>query len=123
MSGPLEDTKGAASVAAAREQMTRRMTLLAASVGFFMVILATTAINVALEDIRTDFGVEISGLQWVVSGYTLVFAGLLLTAGALGDRFGPRRVFLAGFAVFGGAGRRPCARWLRACGSSSAVRR
>lgn len=83
--------------------MMRRMTLLATSVGFFMVILATTAINVALGSIRADFGVGVSGLQWVVNGYTLVFAGLLLTAGKLGDRFGPKRIFLAGFATFAGA--------------------
>jgi MFS transporter, DHA2 family, methylenomycin A resistance protein len=58
-------------------------------------------VNVALERIKASLDTDISGLQWVVNAsYTLVFASLLLTAGALVDRLGAKRVFLAGFALF-----------------------
>ncbi|HKH76427.1 MAG TPA: MFS transporter [Rubrobacteraceae bacterium] len=59
--------------------------------------------NTALPAIRDDLGGGVVGLQWVLSGYTLVFAGALLTAGALSDRLGARRVFLARLALFAGA--------------------
>ncbi|WP_315138567.1 MFS transporter [Achromobacter marplatensis] len=49
---------------------------------------------------RLEFATDVAGLQWVINAYTLVFAALLLTSGALGDRFGARRVFLLGFVVF-----------------------
>ncbi len=74
--------------------------LLAVSLGYFMVILDATAVNLALPALRQDLGGGITGLQWVVNGYTLAFAALLLSAGVAGDRFGPRRVFLAGLALF-----------------------
>jgi MFS transporter, DHA2 family, methylenomycin A resistance protein len=74
--------------------------LLAVSLGYFMVILDATAVNLALPALRQDLGGGITGLQWVVDGYTLAFAALLLSAGVAGDRFGPRRVFLAGLALF-----------------------
>src|SRR5689334_11840311 len=77
--------------------------LAALSVGWFMVIVDSTIVNVALPTIRGDLAGSISDLQWVVAAYTLTFAGLLLSAGWLGDRLGPRRVFLAGLIVFGGA--------------------
>ncbi|MCW2908145.1 MAG: major facilitator superfamily transporter multidrug efflux transporter, partial [Actinomycetia bacterium] len=76
------------------------MPLLAVSLGYFMVILDATAVNLALPALRHDLGGGITGLQWVVDGYTLAFAALLLSAGVAGDRFGPRRVFLAGLALF-----------------------
>jgi DHA2 family methylenomycin A resistance protein-like MFS transporter len=74
--------------------------LLAVSLGYFMVILDATAVNLALPALRQDLGGGITGLQWVVDGYTLAFAALLLSAGVAGDRFGPRRVFLAGLSLF-----------------------
>ena len=74
--------------------------LLAVSLGYFMVILDATAVNLALPALRQDLGGGITGLQWVVNGYTLAFAALLLSAGVAGDQFGPRRVFLAGLALF-----------------------
>ncbi len=76
------------------------MPLLAVSLGYFMVILDATAVNLALPAIGHDLGGGITGLQWVVDGYTLAFAALLLSAGVAGDRFGPRRVFLAGLVLF-----------------------
>ena len=74
--------------------------LLAVALGYFMVILDATAVNLALPAIGQDLGGGITGLQWVADGYTLAFAALLLSAGVTGDRFGPRRGFLAGLALF-----------------------
>jgi DHA2 family methylenomycin A resistance protein-like MFS transporter len=78
----------------------RRYTLAAASLGFVVVLLDVSAVNVALKSLRVGFDTDVAGLQWVVNAYTLVFAALLLTTGALGDRLGAKRVFMAGFAVF-----------------------
>ena len=74
--------------------------LLAVSLGYFMVILDATAVNIALPALRQDLGGGITGLQWVVGGYTLAFAALLLSSGVAGDRFGPRQVFLTGLVLF-----------------------
>ena len=74
--------------------------LLALSLGYFMVILDATVVNVALPSLGRDLGGGVSGLQWVVDGYTLVFAGLLLSAGSLGDLLGGRRVFEGGLWLF-----------------------
>jgi MFS transporter, DHA2 family, methylenomycin A resistance protein len=75
--------------------------------GFFAVCLAYCAIildgsvlNVAIPTIRHDLGSSMAGAQWVLDGYTLPLAALLLTAGALGDRIGLRRMLLGGIAVF-----------------------
>src|SRR5690349_12143667 len=65
-----------------------------------MVILDGTIVNVALPTIRDDLGFSESGLAWVVNGFFVAFAVLLLPAGRLGDLVGSRRVFLAGLAVF-----------------------
>lgn len=78
-------------------------TLFITSLGYFIAILDTTAKNVALPQIGHDLHASVSGLQWVIDGYLLVFASLLLTAGALSDRFGARRLFTTGMAVFGAA--------------------
>jgi DHA2 family methylenomycin A resistance protein-like MFS transporter len=75
-------------------------TLAAALLGFFVVTFDAVVVNVALPSIRDDLGGGISGLQWVVDGYTLMFAGLLLTSGAVSDRFGARRAFGFGLALF-----------------------
>jgi len=74
--------------------------LAAAVLGFFVVTLDAVVVNVALPSIRSDLGGGISGLQWVVDGYTLMFAALLLSAGALSDRVGARRAFAAGLSIF-----------------------
>jgi DHA2 family methylenomycin A resistance protein-like MFS transporter len=78
----------------------RHMPLIAICLGYFMVILDATVVNVALPALGHDLGGGVSGLQWVVDGYTLVFAGLLLSAGSLGDRLGGRHVFQAGLLLF-----------------------
>jgi MFS transporter, DHA2 family, methylenomycin A resistance protein len=70
------------------------------SLGYGVVQLDVTIVNTALHSISNALRGGISGLQWVVSAYTIAFAALILTAGALGDRLGAKRVFMAGFAVF-----------------------
>jgi MFS transporter, DHA2 family, methylenomycin A resistance protein len=74
--------------------------LAAALTGFFMVTLDAVIVNVALPDIRRELAGGMSGLQWVVDGYTLMFAALLLSSGSLSDRLGARRAFGAGMVVF-----------------------
>jgi MFS transporter, DHA2 family, methylenomycin A resistance protein len=74
--------------------------LAAALLGFFVVTLDAVIVNVALPAIRRELAGGISGLQWVVDGYTLMFAALLLSAGSLSDRIGARRAFGAGLVLF-----------------------
>src|SRR5580693_10325781 len=74
--------------------------LLATSLGFGVVQLDVSVVNVAIKPIGADLGGGVSGLQWVVGAYTVAFAALILSAGALGDRIGAKRVFIAGFALF-----------------------
>lgn len=74
--------------------------LIATSFGFVVVQLDVTIVNVALPQIGAALQAGVSGLQWVVDAYTLSFAALLISAGVVGDRFGSRRIFLAGFVIF-----------------------
>ena len=67
------------------------------------IVVDNTIVNVALPTLVRDLDADVAELQWVVDAYTLVFAGLLLVAGGLGDRYGRRRTLLAGLAVFGAA--------------------
>lgn len=79
----------------------RVLAVAAMCTGMFFVLLDVTIVNVALPAIRSHLQAGASGQLWVVDADTLVFACLMLPAGALGDRFGPRRLALAGLAVFG----------------------
>jgi EmrB/QacA subfamily drug resistance transporter len=79
----------------------RRRVLAIMCIALATVVSAVSSLNVALPDVARDTGASPSQLQWVVDAYALVFAGLLLFAGALGDRFGRRRALLAGLGVFG----------------------
>ena len=76
------------------------ITLIAAALGFFTTTLDTTIVNVALPTIGRDLGGGVSALQRVVDGYTLAFAALLLSTGALSVRFGASRCFAAGVTTF-----------------------
>ena len=76
------------------------LTLAAMSLGYGVVQLDVTIVNTALASIGTSLGGGVAELQWVVSAYTIAFAAFILTAGALGDRVGAKRVFMAGFAIF-----------------------
>ncbi len=77
-----------------------RWVLLATVLGSGLALLDSTAVNVALPAIGSDLGARVSGLQWTVNGYLLPLAALILVGGALGDRFGRRRVFLVGVVWF-----------------------
>jgi MFS transporter, DHA2 family, methylenomycin A resistance protein len=76
------------------------LTLAAMSLGYGVVQLDVTIVNVAVNSIGTSFGGNMAALQWVVSSYIIAFAAFILSAGALGDRIGAKRVFIAGFAIF-----------------------
>lgn len=75
-------------------------TFVVTSVAVFMVSLDNLVVTTALPVIKRDLGASLSGLEWTVNAYTLTFAVLLLTGAALGDRYGRKRMFLAGLAVF-----------------------
>jgi DHA2 family methylenomycin A resistance protein-like MFS transporter len=76
------------------------MTTIATSLGFLLVQLDVSIVNVALASIGTGIHAGVTGLQWVVDSYALTFASLLLSAGALGDRIGARRAFVIGLVLF-----------------------
>src|SRR5687768_3788778 len=75
-------------------------TLAAVAFGLFMIMLDNTVVNVALPSIQRDLGVGLSELEWIVSGYALSFAALMLTGGKLADAYGRRLIFVVGIAVF-----------------------
>ncbi len=73
------------------------------SMGFFLVSMDATVVNVALSNLQQDLAINISGLQWIIDAYTISFATLLLTAGKAGDIIGPKKVFCAGLIIFSAA--------------------
>src|SRR4051812_3401956 len=81
-------------------KLATSLTLAAMSLGYGVVQLDVTIVNTALNAIGTSLGGGVRELQWVVSAYTIAFAAFILTAGALGDRIGAKRIFMAGFALF-----------------------
>jgi DHA2 family methylenomycin A resistance protein-like MFS transporter len=78
----------------------RRWTLIATSLGFAVVQLDVSIVNVAIKSIGNGLGGGVSGLQWVVNAYTIAFAAFILTAGSIADRIGARRLFVGGFVLF-----------------------
>src|SRR5438552_3345861 len=87
-----------------RNQITeaprRGWTLAIVSIGLFMVVLDNLVVNVALPSIHRELGASIQALEWTVNAYVLAYAVLLLTGAALGDRWGRKRMFIAGIALF-----------------------
>src|ERR671936_162068 len=75
-------------------------TLGAVAFGLFMIMLDNTIVNVALPSIQRDMGIGISELEWVVNGYALTFAVLMLTGGKPADMLGRRLIFIVGLAIF-----------------------
>ena len=79
---------------------SRTATLVIVSLGLFMVVLDNLVVNVALSTIHRDFGASVQSLEWIVNAYVLAYAVLLLTGSVLGDRFGRKRMFIAGILLF-----------------------
>jgi EmrB/QacA subfamily drug resistance transporter len=82
------------------EENKKWWTLMAVAFGLFMIMLDNTVVNVALPSIARDLKIGISELEWIVTGYALVFAALLITGGKLADMFGRRKIFVIGLAIF-----------------------
>ena len=82
------------------EENRKWWTLAAVAFALFMIMLDNTVVNVALPAIQRDLGIGVSELEWVVTGYALSFAVLMLSGGKLADMFGRRRVFMIGLAIF-----------------------
>ena len=78
-------------------------TLAVTSIALFMVVLDNLVVSTAIPVIRVDLGASLEQLEWTVNAYTLTFAVFLLTGAALGDRFGRKRMFMIGVALFTGA--------------------
>ena len=95
-----QETRTVAAPARPPAAWPRAATLIGTSLGFGVIQLDVTVVNVAVKAIGGTFGGGIAELQWVVSSYVLMFAALILPAGALGDRFGAKRVLCAGFVIF-----------------------
>ena len=83
--------------------LRQREALIAVLLGFFIVMLDATIVNVALGDIGAELNAPTASLQWVVDSYTLMFAVFLLTSGAACDRLGARTVYRFGLLVFAGS--------------------
>ncbi len=77
-----------------------RWTLVAVALATFMTYLDNNIVNVAIPDMQRELGLSTAGIEWVVSGYILTFAGLLIAGGRLADAFGRRRLFMIGLGVF-----------------------
>ncbi len=75
-------------------------TLAAVSFGLFMIMLDNTVVNVALPTIQQELDTDLSDLQWIVAGYALTFAALMLTGGKLADAYGRRLIFIVGIVIF-----------------------
>ena len=79
----------------------RRFAILAiCSMSLLIVGLDVTIVNVALPSIKVDLHASISGLQWIIDGYTLILASLLMLSGSTADRLGRRRTFVIGLSIF-----------------------
>jgi EmrB/QacA subfamily drug resistance transporter len=82
------------------DRRARTATLVIVSLGLFMVVLDNLVVNVALATIHRDFGASVQSLEWIVNAYVLAYAVLLLTGSVLGDRFGRKRMLIAGILLF-----------------------
>ena len=82
------------------EERRKWWTLAAVSFGLFMIMLDNTVVNVALPSIQEDLGATLSELQWIVTGYALTFAALMLIGGKLADAYGRRLIFVLGIVIF-----------------------
>ncbi len=88
------------SILASRIHASPWVILFVLTFGFFMILLDTTIVQVAMPRMEEGLDIGFDQVLWVINGYTLVYAVLLITAARLGDMFGPKRLFLTGVAVF-----------------------
>src|SRR5712664_151817 len=82
---------------------SRWLSLIVLCIGFLLIVIDMTIVNVALPSIQRDLGFTPSSLAWVINAYLIAFGGFLLLAGRLGDLFGRKRIFLIGLGLFTGA--------------------
>ena len=82
------------------EEQRKWWTLAAVAFGLFMIMLDNTVVNVALPSIQRELGANLSSLQWIVTGYALTFAALMLIGGKLADAYGRRLIFVVGIVIF-----------------------
>ena len=97
----MDTTSTVTAVADEKKHRRRYLTLVVLSISLIVIALDVTVLNVAIPTLQRELGASASGLQWIINAYILVFAGLLLTMGSLGDRFGRLRALQAGLVVFG----------------------
>src|SRR5947199_522283 len=76
------------------------LVLLVLTTGFFMIMLDTTIVNVAIPAMSTGLNTTLDQILWILNAYILVYAVLLITAGRLGDMFGPKKLFISGMILF-----------------------
>src|SRR6478672_5807020 len=93
-------TTSTASAGSGVTGRARTIALLIVLLAFFMDLLDTTIVNVAIPSIQKDLGASYSAIQWIIAGYALAFALFLITGGRLGDIFGYKWLFLGGMAGF-----------------------
>src|SRR5439155_19480235 len=96
----LSQDERSSSMIGTESKLAASLTLAAMSLGYGVVQLDVTIVNTALHAIGSSLGGGVAELQWVVNAYTIAFAAFILTAGALGDRIGAKRIFMTGFALF-----------------------
>src|SRR3712207_2224047 len=101
--GPLADTGDTVEPAVSLSSPRGRWILVAAVLASSLAQIEATVVNVALPAIGRDLDADIAGLQWVLNGYLLTLAALILLGGSLGDRLGRRRVLVVGVVVFSAA--------------------
>jgi EmrB/QacA subfamily drug resistance transporter len=101
--GQLSDAPAADGPAQAAPDPRRWWILGVLCLSLLVLVIDNTVLNLAIPALMTDLGATPADIQWVLDAYILVFAGLLLTSGALSDRYGRRRFLLIGLALFGGA--------------------
>ncbi len=95
-----DSTRSGCPDAGTRAERGGGLALTGICLGFFLVLFDATAVNVATGDIAGSLGVSVIVVQWVLNAYTVAFAAVMLTAGSLGDRWGQRRIYLGGSALF-----------------------
>src|SRR5690348_7796158 len=93
-------TAPGAPTAAAERRHSPWLVLVILCLGFFMILLDTTIVNIAIPAISDKLHASLSDILWVLNSYILVYAVLLITAGRLGDLYGPKQLFMVGLVVF-----------------------